>query len=62
MVHGQGWKKIMKFKPTWTTTISLLNLQNEDAILEQEGTITWISLHITNQSISVSMKQGDRIE
>jgi len=36
----------------------LLNLQPEDAILEQEGSITWMSLHITNP---VPMKQGDQI-
>jgi hypothetical protein len=29
----------------------LLNLQPEDAILGQEGSIPWMSLHITNQSM-----------
>jgi len=39
-----------------------LDLQLEDAILEQEGSITWMSLHITNQSmISAPIEQGDQI-
>jgi len=34
----------------------LLNLQPEDAVLEQEGSIPWTSFHITNQSmISVNL-------
>jgi hypothetical protein len=39
----------------------LLNMQPEDVILEQEGSIIMMSLHITYQSISVPMTQDDQI-
>jgi hypothetical protein len=40
----------------------LLSMQPEDVILEQEGSITIMSLHITYQSMtSVTMTQGDQI-